>query len=176
MLIGPSSASLEDFDFRVSMAVVDSDGPFSCFPGIDRQLVVLCGDGLALTVAGQDERLLKQDSAPFAFMGELPITSRRLGSKVKDFNAMTRRGKYGQRLQRIVLAPGESVFGKHDMTLLLPLQVELLYVGEGRREVLAPHDAVLLAPGESIRSAAQAPMDCLLLSLIKIDGLVADRG
>jgi len=36
--ISPQGAGLADFDWRVSMATVASDGPFSVFPGIDRTL------------------------------------------------------------------------------------------------------------------------------------------
>jgi environmental stress-induced protein Ves len=31
----PDGAGLSDFDWRVSMARVDGDGPFSSFPGIE---------------------------------------------------------------------------------------------------------------------------------------------
>ena len=48
--IGPAGASLEDFDWRISMARVASDGPFSDFPGIDRTLAVIKGSGLVLTI------------------------------------------------------------------------------------------------------------------------------
>ena len=35
------SPSLDDFDWRVSMARVAADGPFSLFPGIDRSLAIV---------------------------------------------------------------------------------------------------------------------------------------
>ena len=46
--VSPQNASLEAFDWRVSMARVESDGPFSAFPGIDRTLAVLEGQGIEL--------------------------------------------------------------------------------------------------------------------------------
>src|ERR1700720_3517473 len=46
----PEGASLDIFDWRISMARVASDGPFSDFPGIDRTLAVVSGHGLALTI------------------------------------------------------------------------------------------------------------------------------
>jgi len=36
--VAPEGASLNDFDWRISMAHVGADGPFSSFPGIDRTL------------------------------------------------------------------------------------------------------------------------------------------
>ena len=44
----PANAGLEDFEWRLSMATVASDGPFSLFAGIDRTLAVLEGEGLVL--------------------------------------------------------------------------------------------------------------------------------
>ena len=44
----PDGAGIDAFDWRVSMAVVAADGPFSEFPGIDRTLSILDGSGLIL--------------------------------------------------------------------------------------------------------------------------------
>ena len=41
----PPEAGLDGFDWRLSMADVASDGPFSAFPGIDRTLTVIEGAG-----------------------------------------------------------------------------------------------------------------------------------
>ena len=147
------------------MALVGSDGPFSSFPGIDRQLLVLRGDGLALTMPGRGETILDCDSAPFAFTGDIPITSRRLGSDVTDFNVMTRRGAFDQSLRRVSLAPGETILGEHEMTLLIPLSVDLPFAGDQNSGVLAPLDALFLEKGESIRSDLKVQATCLLLTL-----------
>ncbi len=65
--IHPAGASVDDFDWRVSMATVASDGPFSIFSGIDRTLSVLEGDGIVLDVEGQETTLTRQ-SAPLSFL------------------------------------------------------------------------------------------------------------
>lgn len=62
--IEPANASLEDFDWRISMAVVASDGPFSSFPGIDRTLTVIQGNGLILTVGDAMPVTLATGTAP----------------------------------------------------------------------------------------------------------------
>ena len=49
----PEGASLDTFDWRISMARVASDGPFSEFPGIDRTLAVVEGSGMVLTIGDQ---------------------------------------------------------------------------------------------------------------------------
>ncbi|MGH9422598.1 MAG: HutD/Ves family protein, partial [Thermoanaerobaculia bacterium] len=65
--IAPSGASLEAFDWRVSMARVASDGPFSEFAGIDRTLAVVSGSGLELTIGGAAPVVLGRDSDPLRF-------------------------------------------------------------------------------------------------------------
>ena len=147
------------------MASVASEGPFSRFPGIDRQLLVLRGEGLALSIAGAAEHVLDGGSAPLAFAGELDVSSRLLGGPVTDFNAMTRRGVYTQALWRIELLPGEQVYGERFLTLLLPLQADLPYTSACGGGQLAPLDALLLEPGEHACSAAAAPSACVLLTL-----------
>ena len=64
VIVHPEGASLSDFGWRVSMASVASDGPFSVFPGIDRTLAVLSGNGMALSIEGLGDRLLPPQSAP----------------------------------------------------------------------------------------------------------------
>src|SRR5580704_9253002 len=53
--VAPEGAGLDALDWRVSMARVATDGPFSAFPSIDRTLSVLAGVGIALAIAGRPE-------------------------------------------------------------------------------------------------------------------------
>ena len=52
----PEGASVDTFDWRISMAPVASNGPFSVFPGIDRTLSILTGDGMMLSVEDMARR------------------------------------------------------------------------------------------------------------------------
>lgn len=75
---------------RLSRAAVVEDGPFSLFPGIERNLTVLSGPGFRLTGGGLDLRcdLL----IPVAFPGDIPImASETDGRQSDDFNVMTAR-------------------------------------------------------------------------------------
>ena len=60
----PDGAGFNAFDWRISLAEVASDGPFSAFPGIDRTLMLVEGARLALDRRGRvarprgDRRLL----------------------------------------------------------------------------------------------------------------------
>ena len=89
----PTGASLDDFDWRVSVADIAAAGPFSRFVGIDRHLLLLEGDGVHLTSAeaGLDVNLLADDTV-LAFSGDVDMSSQLLGGAVRDFNVMTKRG------------------------------------------------------------------------------------
>jgi environmental stress-induced protein Ves len=67
----PPGAGMDSFDWRVSIAHIASDGPFSAFPGIDRVITLLKGGGVHLSSAdGQVNHRLGTPLAPFAFAGE----------------------------------------------------------------------------------------------------------
>ena len=89
----PAGASLDNFDWRVSVADIVAAGPFSRFVGIGRHLLLLEGGGVNLTSAeaGLDVNLLADDTV-LAFSGDVDMSSQLLGGAVRDFNVMTKRG------------------------------------------------------------------------------------
>lgn len=75
---------------RLSRAAVVEDGPFSLFPGIERNLTVLSGPGFRLT--GDGVNLRCDPLKPVAFPGDVPIlASETMGLQSDDFNVMTAR-------------------------------------------------------------------------------------
>ncbi|WP_426690348.1 HutD/Ves family protein [Rhodanobacter ginsengiterrae] len=91
--VQPSSAEGSDFDWRISIAEVDSAAPFSVFPGIDRQIVLLDGDGFRMTLDNQRTHALTQPLVPFAFPGEARVAVSLAGGPTRDFNLMLRRAR-----------------------------------------------------------------------------------
>ena len=89
----PPGADLHSFDWRVSIATIDRSGPFSVFAGVDRCIVLLAGDGVALDApqAGWQHQL-DSPLQPFAFSGNDAVECSLLGGTSTDFNVMTRRG------------------------------------------------------------------------------------
>lgn len=87
----PPQAGLDTFVWRVSVADVERDGPFSCFPGIDRTLALVSGAGMALDA---DDGHAWQLDAPLKlarFAGEAAIGARLADGPTRDFNLMVRR-------------------------------------------------------------------------------------
>ncbi len=75
---------------RLSRASVVEDGPFSLFPGIERNLTVLTGPGFRLTGPGLDLRC--DPLVPVAFPGDVEVmASETHGRPSDDFNVMTAR-------------------------------------------------------------------------------------
>jgi len=88
----PPGVGLDAFDWRVSIANIASDGPFSVFTGIDRVITLLEGGGVHLR--GEDGAIdyrLDTPLQPYAFAGEAHIHARLLEGACEDFNVMTRR-------------------------------------------------------------------------------------
>jgi environmental stress-induced protein Ves len=90
--VWPPGANMTSFDWRVSFADVATDGPFSAFPGVDRVLTVVEGDGLVLEVEGAAVR--PEPCAPFAFAGETALAARLTAGPIRDLNVMVRRGAW----------------------------------------------------------------------------------
>jgi environmental stress-induced protein Ves len=93
IVVEPPGATMDDFLWRVSIADVDTASPFSAFPGIDRTIVLLDGDGFTMTLDGGHEHALTTACAPFAFAGEAQVDVTLAGGATRDFNLMVRRDK-----------------------------------------------------------------------------------
>jgi environmental stress-induced protein Ves len=88
----PGDASLESFEWRVSVAEVARDGPFSRFPGVDRTITLIEGAGMRLS-GGFGDVMLRTPFEPYAFDGGEPIDCTLVSGPVRDFNAMVRRDR-----------------------------------------------------------------------------------
>jgi hypothetical protein len=86
----PEDADLTTFAWRISMADVPEDGPFSAFPGIDRILTVLGPGDLRLFV--NENELLAPLHVPVAFSGDDVVRAELVSGPITDLNVMTRRG------------------------------------------------------------------------------------
>jgi len=103
--VQPSGAGMDDFLWRVSVAEVDSAAQFSAFPGIDRAIVLLDGDGFTMTLDGGRVHALTTPFAPFAFAGEVQVAVTLAGGPTRDFNLMLRRAQARGEVQ-VWSAPG----------------------------------------------------------------------
>ena len=169
LLVHPEGAGLGEFDWRISMARVAADGPFSVFPGVERTLTVLEGAGLDLAIDGGAPVRLGPASPPFGFPADRPCVGRLAAGPVTDLNVMTRRSRFSHAVAR------------HDGTRPLPVVPEggcllvLCVAGEIRLAdaVLGPRDALVLGPGAE-RPAPGGPVSALAVMVAPVRGGPAD--
>ncbi|MFD2250807.1 hypothetical protein FHS82_001441 [Pseudochelatococcus lubricantis] len=91
IVVAPPGADFESFSWRISTAIVAASGPFSAFPGVDRVLSVVDGDGAMVLTVGENEHRLDAASNPLAFPGDVPAAALLEGGGLLDFNVMVRR-------------------------------------------------------------------------------------
>lgn len=91
LLAWPSAAH---WRLRLSVADIDTDGPFSVFDGVQRWFVVLQGAGVALSIAGRAHAQRLAD-APLCFDGAARTDCRLLDGPTRDLNLMLRQAAGG---------------------------------------------------------------------------------
>jgi len=137
-----ASVSARDFDWRISMARVEGDGPFSALPGFDRILTLMAGPGITLEAAGQGRFVLDRAYAKAEFPGDWAIAARLHGGPIDDLNVMTRRGRW---LASIDILPVDGQVRIERRAVLILVGLEGAVSVEGRP--LGPRDALLAPEG-----------------------------
>lgn len=83
----------DDWDWRLSIAEIECDGPFSSFPGVDRELVLLHGNGVRLRFDDGEVREAAPPHGRVRFAGERTVSGELLDGPTHDFNLMWRRDR-----------------------------------------------------------------------------------
>ncbi len=76
--------------WRVAIAPVVADGPFSAMPGVDRELAVIEGNGMELEVDGESVKCMPGQLV--RFLGDASACARLVDGPVVDLGLMTVRG------------------------------------------------------------------------------------
>jgi environmental stress-induced protein Ves len=140
----PPGAGFGTFGWRISMADVATDGPFSAFPGIDRTLIVVEGNGIELAVDGVPYRL-DGPASKLSFSGDDPTVARLIAGPIRDLNVMTRRGQFSHRTR--TLKAGTALLSDDTETaLLVVLDGRMDVTVEGGIHSLDRLDILLLDP------------------------------
>lgn len=153
--ISPAGAHLDDFEWRVSLATIAQDGPFSSFPGIDRSLALVDGDGVLLDFG--DERFVLSPSEPLIeFAGEDAVHATVTGPHTTDFNVMTRRGLCRHRLEVRVVQGKEALKRRAGTTLLFLAEGESLTLSSARERIaMVRYDTVVIEADDDWTVEAQ---------------------
>ena len=141
----PPGSDIASFGWRLSIAHVGADGPFSVFLGLDRTIALLDGNGLILDLPDRTVEL-DPKGEPFAFSGDLEISSRNKDGATIDLNIMTRRGQFSHRMQRIGSGPLDII--TPGTILLFNAAASISHHGEV--VALERFDAVVAEPADGI--------------------------
>lgn len=159
----PPDCTMETFDWRLSIAHVGVDGPFSVFPGVDRSIALLDGEGLRLDLPDGSQKTLAPYGQPFAFPGEWAISSTNLGGPTMDLNIMTRRGRYRHHIRR-ERGAGPLSIEAVAQTLLVFKTAASIGTSEGPIAI-NPLSTVMLDSGEQITITSDDPLHLLIIEL-----------
>lgn len=146
LAISPAGAGLEDFAWRISSAQVAVDGAFSSFPGVDRSLAVLSGNGLRLQRQDGQIEALHSGGAAVQFNGEEAICAFLQDGPITDLNLMTRRGLWKHQLQVLKWQGTQELENDAEVLLLWNATDQALHFRrpKGSQQTLAAHTGVLL--------------------------------
>ncbi len=81
----------DDWDWRLSIAEIEAEAPFSTFPGVERELVLLSGNGLRLRFDNGAVHDLMPPHDRLRFSGERAAHAELVDGVTRDFNLMWKR-------------------------------------------------------------------------------------
>ena len=158
--------------WRLSIAEIDADALFSSFPGVDRELVLLSGNGLRLRFADGEVADLLPPHDSLRFAGERGVTGELLDGPTTDFNLMWRRDAVEAQLWRRPLVGPMVLFVEPGSTWVVHLLAgqaafdERSIDGRSRLPPLTAGDTALLAPrGGRTRYALDGGGEALVIRI-----------
>ncbi|MBL0164395.1 MAG: HutD family protein [Xanthomonadales bacterium] len=146
----PLADSSDGFRWRVSIADIEADGPFSRFPGIDRDLLLLAGKGIELDIDDAPSIRLDRRFQSIRFDGEAAIQCRLLAGPTRDFNVMAARAQVSAEVHARPLAGTMLVFVE-------PRCSWLIHVFAGQASARGDDQSVSAQCGETL--ILDAPID-----------------
>jgi hypothetical protein len=139
----------EDWDWRLSIAEIERDGPFSSFPGIERELVLLHGNGVRLRFDDGEVREVVPPHGRVRFAGERALTGELIDGPTHDLNLMWRRDRIDAELWHRPLVGSMVLFVE-------PAEQWLVYLLSGRARCTHGDATVDIAMGDSLLLSADA--------------------
>jgi environmental stress-induced protein Ves len=165
-----------DWDWRVSIAEVDKGGPFSSFAGVDRELVLLSGEGMRLDFADGENVELRPPHDRLRFAGERELAAELFNGPTQDFNLMWRRERVSATLLHRPLVGPMLFFAEPGVRWLA-------YLISGRAMVkdrllpmtLEQGDSELLEPVDHQRLVIEGGGELLLVRIAPLEAASANE-
>ena len=170
----PADAGYESLDWQVSRPTIGRDTPFSKLAGLDRQFMLVSGNGLTLRVRSAEDRVdfeqrIDRPLEPFAFRGDWDVDCALAGGAIEVLNVMTRRGRAAARIEIREAGPPAIVRKIAGETLIVYAADPLTAYGIWGEDGLRPDDSVLVDEPEmteiAIAAAGTTPARGVLIRL-----------
>lgn len=130
-----------DFDWRVSVADITADGPFSTFTGCERVLTVVAGGALVLR-HGDAAPVTVALRSTHRFDGDVPTHAGVASGAVRALNVITRNGRTRADVAVIGIDGGSLVLPPH--------RVRVAYVVNGTCRIRADARVLDCADGDAL--------------------------
>ena len=163
------------FLWRLSIADVERPGPFSDFAGYKRTIMLLEGDGMALTFDGHEPQRIAEPYRPFVFDGGWKTECRLLGGPVRDLNLMVERGRAWGSMQVKALDRPIDLAPTARWEVILGLKGAVEMDADGKTYRLQPGELLRLDDAQGITLALRPlePRSCVAHIAIDLNGAPA---
>lgn len=138
------SPATGDFDWRISFADIDDDGPFSVMDEVDRWLVLTEGEYIILEDGSTEHRI--EEHMPFFFPGEIAFDCTLGSGQARDLNIMTRRGNVDSNVRILTEGSHDIDAGTNDINIIVALTGET----EVEEEELEYRDAAIITGNQLV--------------------------
>lgn len=152
------------FIWRVSIADVASDGPFSRFPGYERHIMLIAGNGMVLDAGSKGRIVLGEPYRPVSFSGDWLIEGRLNDGPVRDFNVISARERTDSQLDVLTVSQHSKLAAENATVFAFVLEGELSAAGR----VIAETEALILSPGEQLEVSPLSSQTKLALARITL--------
>lgn len=164
--VSPAGATLDTLDWRVSLATVAEDGPFSVFQGVQRTLCVIRGAGMQLQAGDRAPAELRVTSEPYTFDGEVASSARLIDGPIEDLNVMSRRGRFRHSVRRLSLA--ETLLldtNAHTLVIYCQLGEVLCVAGAASGHLHSDDTAMFDRTTSPVRIVTTGPADVIVIEV-----------
>jgi hypothetical protein len=160
--------ALGEWQWRLSIAEIEQDAPFSTFPGVERELVLLSGNGLRLRFDDGEAHELRPPHDRLRFAGERGVHGELLDGPTQDFNLMWRRDAADATLWHRPLVGPMVIFAEPGTTWAVHLLAgQARFADDSGLPDMAAGDTALLEAGDArLRHVLEGGGEVLLVQLV----------
>ena len=156
-----------DWDWRMSIAEIEQDAEFSAFPGVERELVLLSGNGLRLRFDDGQSEELQPPHDRLRFAGERAVRGELIDGPTHDFNLMWRRDHVQAQLWHRPLVGPMVIFAEPGATWAVHLVSGHARFADdsGLPQLQAGDTAVFVAGRQRLRHVLDGGGEALLIRI-----------